>query len=800
MSTNPLLSHPDRLLSRHLGEVDRIAERILERHLPGAFASVGLDVFATLRALSGWHDVAKATAFFQSYIADPDGFEQRARSGDQSATSDMKAHTPLGAVLAMRRWADDASPCLVPGSTALSPRLFGLLMTLAVRGHHTSLPSQKKIKDTITFPTLPEQLQNLNPAVELCHPSLGGCIVDTAEMDFESLKDDVQDRIDDALEILDRLPLEKCISFRLAVQFCFSCLLEADKAMLINDTESDYLGLPGRSIEPTVVEDHPPTGQTASILDQQRRECLEAVIQNAQTADIADFRPHILTLPTGLGKTRCAAAWAFHLRDRIERETGKRLKIFVILPFLSIIEQTARVYRHELLGMETARNDETLAVSHSLSVRDYGDLEENTQDRAEFALDTWRSDIILTTFDQFLLALMDPRTKNQQRFHNLCDAIIVLDEIQAFPCRLWDPVGRILRGLSSAGRSHLLLMTATQPGIVGPEHSVPVIQDPGRYNQSRYRLVFDPQERCLTDWLPEFAEEICRPENAGVKKWLLVLNTRQAAQDAFSFLRSELPSSQLFLLSSDIVPLHRLERINEIREASECVVISTQCVEAGVDLDMHRVIRDFGPLDSIIQVAGRCNRHGLRPRADVRVICLTDGRERYCDYIYDHTLLDETEASFSTRPGATVNEEEVKEIVEDYFARLRLHKETGVDTTCHWARFRHDDLNVSQLLRGDQEQQVSFVVGKLDPTLQSEVEAAFRLRDRWDRRRKLRRLASRLALVTVSARKSKHYTPSDIADPLPEGSDDPSFWFLHDDAYDEETGLCPPKTAASMIF
>ena len=190
------------------------------------------------------------------------------------------------------------------------------------------------------------------------------------------------------------------------------------------------------------------------------------MIDDAVTSDLADLRPRLLTLPTGLGKTRCAAAWAFHLRDRIERETGVRPKIFVVLPYLSIIEQTARVYRRRAPRNWRRANDETLAVSHSLSARDYGDLEEDEQDRAEFALDTWRSDIILTTFDQFLLALMDARTKHQQRFHNLCDAIIVIDEVQALPCCLWHPVGHILRELARVGRSRLLLMTATQPGLL----------------------------------------------------------------------------------------------------------------------------------------------------------------------------------------------------------------------------------------------------------------------------------------------------------------------------------------------
>ena len=386
--------------------------------------------------------------------------------------------------------------------------------------------------------------------------------------------------------------------------------------------------------------------------------------------------------------------------------------------------------------MEDEANDETLAVSHSLSVREYGDLEDEEQDRAEFALDTWRSDIILTTFDQFLLALMDARTKHQQRFHNLCDAIIIIDEVQALPCQLWHPVGHILRELAHVGRSRLLLMTATQPGLLKADECVPVVCEPAEYRQSRYRLEYDPTEKPLTDWLAELSEEMGRPENAVIRKWLIVLNTRQAAIDVYEHFRDTNPRDEVFLLSSSIVPRHRLKRINDIRNAKSCIVASTQCVEAGVDLDMDQIIRDFGPLDSLIQVAGRCNRHGLRPRGEVRVVCLRDDNQMYCNYIYDPTLLETTRESLGNR---TLDEEDVLKVVEDYFARLHRRKDTGLETTERWSRFEHsrdekrglEEVNVSRLLRGDQEQ-VSFVVGKLKRGLRDEVERAFDIRDRWD--------------------------------------------------------------------
>lgn len=825
MSEIGLLSHPPdekhphgRPLSLHLGEVGRvaelilgriaepilgrIAEPILGRHPAGAFSPAGFHTLGILRALAGWHDLGKGTAYFQDYIINPDAFMQRARAGDTQADPDLKAHTPIGAFLAMRYWSRTAN---ANEAMAKDPRLLALLMMLTVRGHHTRLPSKTKLRDTLDFEYLPQQLASLSPEVQTCHPSLARALEGIDGQSFEDLKDEVKDLLDEALEyVAEVMPLSARVGYRLAVQFCFSCLLEADKALLINEDEAQYLGDPGRAIAATVVEDHPPSGESSPVLESLRKKALAEVVGKSEALDLADLRPRLLTLPTGLGKTRCAAAWAFHLRDRIERETGVRPKIIVVLPYLSIIEQTARIYREELLCVETIVNDETLAVSHSLSVREYGDLDEDEHDQAEFALDTWRSDIILTTFDQFLLALMDARTKHQQRFHNLCDAIVVIDEVQALPCKLWHPVGHILREMAHVGRSRLLLMTATQPGLLKGDERVPVIREPADYRQSRYQLEYDPTGKQLVDWLPELSEEIERPENAAIRKWLIVLNTRQAALDVYEYFRDRPRRNRVFLLSSSIIPRHRLKRINDIRNVNSCIVASTQCVEAGVDLDMDQVIRDFGPLDSLIQVAGRCNRHGLRPRATVRVVCLCDGQRRYCDYIYDPTLLDETAESLRDH---TINEEDVLKLVEDYFARLHRRKDTGAETTQRWSKFEHtrderrglEEVDVSRLLRGDQEQ-VSFVVGKFDRGLRDKVESAFGVRDRWERRRLLRKLAPSIAQVTVSVWKSTKYTPSDIADPVPDARDEPAFWFLHDDAYDKDKGLCPSRALSNKIF
>ncbi|MGO8746923.1 MAG: CRISPR-associated helicase Cas3' [Thermoguttaceae bacterium] len=802
-----LLSHPDRTIRQHIAEVEQVAKLVLARHSPRPFARAGLDARAFLQALVVWHDVAKSTRWFQDYIADPEDFRRRASRG--RADPRRKAHAPLGALLAMsqrRPWGDN------PSAPEMSPLWIGL----AVGGHHHGVPTLRAMQTMLGDEMLlAEQFAALSPDVEQCHRDLAGMIRPVIGAGFTAAHQAAQDALIDAEFVLTRtLPLADRVRLRLALQFSFSCLLEADKALLIHSRVEQYVGTPGKLVPGTVVEDHPPADAGTHVeINSQRQAAFAEVVADAEACDLSDTRPRLLTLPTGLGKTRCAGGWAFHLRHRIEQATGVRPKIFVVLPFLSVIEQTERVYRELLELGEDRTNDRTLQTSHSLAARDYQDLEDPGE--AEFALDTWRSDIVLTTFDQFLLALMSDRTRHQQRFHNLCDAIVILDEVQGFPCRLWHPVGTLMGELAATGGTRFLLMTATQPALFAAADSTTavstIVPEPAKYARNRYRMEFDLREQPVSVWLDGLGREIASDENRNVSKWLIVLNTRRSAQMVFRFLKKGQlrRGDTILLLSSDIVPKDRLDRIDTIKRTPYCIAVTTQCVEAGVDIDMDRVIRDFAPLDSLVQAAGRCNRNGQRERSLIRVLRLFDedsqGRttRAFSDYVYDGPLLEHTRNALEPYLRTGLNEEQVIQAVERYFRGIvsKSVMACGRDTTQQWSRFEHDDIDVSALLRGGNDQ-VQFVVLKRDPDpngLRRLIEQAWATADRWERRRALRALAPRIARVTVSAWRSRKYRPDDIADPFPDDAVT-AFWFLHDDAYDEEVGLCPqPLTGFNIL-
>lgn len=804
-----LYSHPKKPLKQHLAEVELAAIAILDRHSLNCFSNMQIDVRRLMHCLAGWHDIAKATAFFQEYINSPESWEKKVRQN--LASNDEKTHTPLGALLAADYFA---------GRTEEQPWFVPLLITLAIRGHHSRLPTMKSLSGSLDTQAdlLAKQAKHLSPDVVATHASLSNAIDRLTNDGFDAVYDATMELVEQEWpDFLKETPVNEMVRIRLAVQFCFSCLLEADKALLINPTLLDYFGTTPRAYPATLVEDQLPAGDANSAINQQRKLAYQAVISDA-ASPMTDVRPRVLTLPTGLGKTRCAAGWAMHWRSRIERETGVRPKILVVLPFLSVIEQTAKVYR-DLLGLEDHSNDVHLQTSHSLSLRDHmdvetetleGDAKDDAQGRAEFMLDTWRSEIVLTTFDQFLLALMDAKSRHQQRFHNLCDALIVIDEVQAFPVHLWHPVGTLLTALAAVGGARLLLMTATQPGIIPAASRLELIENPGRFAQPRYEMEIDLSEQPLSEWLTKLAIEIqSRPE---ISKWLLVFNTRLCAQDVYRYLRDEIDDlpHELMLLSSDIVPRDRLARIERIKSISACIAVTTQCVEAGVDIDMDLVVRDFAPMDSLVQVAGRCNRNGKRERQTVRVIRLLNEREdgtidkAFSKYVYREPRTNTTiqlDTTAELLRGLTViNEEAVTELAEQYFAELAKKKDGGSELTENWARFAHDDINIQYELRGDNNRQVSFVVEKLDPSLRHEIVAAYEEKDRWKRRSRLRDLGPRIAQVTVTAWRNKSFRPDDVAEPFPK-AEFPSFWFLRDQYYDEnELGLCLTSISGSEIY
>ncbi|MBE0418335.1 MAG: CRISPR-associated helicase Cas3' [Coriobacteriia bacterium] len=309
-----------------------------------------------------------------------------------------------------------------------------------------------------------------------------------------------------------------------------------------------------------------------------------------------------MTVPTGGGKTLSSLAFALthavlHGLDRV---------IYAI-PYTSIIDQTVDAFR-SVLG-----SDEAVLAHHSAAFEptDEADADDGP-DWRRLAAENWDSPVVVTTNVQFFESLLASRPGRCRKVHRIARSVVVLDEVQTLPPRLLEPLLDIIARLASDWGTTFVLCSATQPAV--GRHDKPgvflpnlrdIVADPRRLFQVVRRVDYEVPEEPWS-WA-RLAAEVRTHEQC-----LVILNTRKDALAVLDILAEGLPD--VLHISTLLTPAHRrrvLETIRaRLRAGEPCRVVSTQVVEAGVDIDFPVVMRAVGPLDSVIQAAGRCNREG----------------------------------------------------------------------------------------------------------------------------------------------------------------------------------------------
>lgn len=328
-----------------------------------------------------------------------------------------------------------------------------------------------------------------------------------------------------------------------------------------------------------------------------------------------------LNVPTGAGKTLSSLRFALHHA----KEWGKSRIIFTS-PLLSILDQNAKEIRKYV-----ERND-LILEHHSNVVRPQKSGKEDELDEMELLMETWDVPIILTTLVQFLNTLFDGSMSSIRRFHALCDSVIVIDEVQTVPEKLLSMFNLAVDFLTSICGATVVLCSATQPCLEELEHPIyvpirdMVPYDPALWETFQRTKLVDSGKYELEDILV-FAMDIL----AEADSLLIICNTKTEAQKIYL----AIPEDQClkFHLSAAMCATHRIETIDRLNatlkdtERTEKVVcVSTQVIEAGVDISFARVIRLTAGMDNIVQAAGRCNRHG-ESKEPVPVYVITCQRE-----------------------------------------------------------------------------------------------------------------------------------------------------------------------------
>jgi CRISPR-associated endonuclease/helicase Cas3 len=545
------------LLYTHLRDVAELAKRFAE---PLGLAAEG-------QTAGLLHDLGKYRPEFQQYLRN-----------ERKAGSDTH-HAIYGA----------AHAC----TSEWLPQAF------AIAGHHAGLPDQHDLDRTVQGEKY-DAVERAKGLLALFKNEVGELPRGVSTLVGEAIqKEDVH-----------------CLEF--GTRMLFSALVDADRLDTANwpqQTPPDDEVTPekaGDLLAKVLAErerkrQSKPTGEKDAELRRLRNDVFDACLEAAKL-DPGFFS---LTVPTGGGKTLSAMAFALaHARAH-----GLR-RVIVVIPFLSIIEQNATVYR-EVLG------DDVILEHHS-AAPEPNDTNEEEKAALETATENWDAPIVVTTSVQFLESLFADKPAKCRKLHRVAKSVVIFDEVQTLPTHLLAPVLNVFRELQRNYGASFVFSSATQPAFrksaqlpdgFPPEEMCEIAPEPPKLFQALRRVDYHfPKSEQTLDW-PDLAQQL-----AGERQALCVVNLRRHAATLWEQVRRDLSEQEktaLFHLSSSMCAQHRLDVLGRARQllaaGCPCRLVSTQLIEAGVDVDFPVVWRAMGPLDSIVQVAGRCNREGRLP-------------------------------------------------------------------------------------------------------------------------------------------------------------------------------------------
>ena len=563
------------------------------------------------------HDFGKYSCKFQKYIHDETGLFNPDLDDEESTPNGSKVdHSTAGAQWVYRELRKF-------GAEQGIGELFGQMLGLCIASHHG-----EGLIDCLDGEGNPKWIKRFNKTDELTH--LAECEQNADEVVQQKAHELAGENLIRSLLKAVKLILsdsttnDKIKEFYLGclTRFLFSCLIDADRinsSDFEREAQKEVRCLTEKSDWQSAInklETHLASFENRYPIDEIRRrissDCLKRAVDSQGI--------YTLTVPTGGGKTLASLRYALHHAQKHNLN-----RIIYIIPYTSIIDQNAQAVR-EILG-------EDWVLEH------HSNLEPEKQSWQDKLLsENWDKPIVFTTMVQFLDAWFGGGTRGARHIHPMTNSVLIFDEIQTLPVKCVHLFCNVLNWLTKFGKSTAVLCTATQPllGELGlqnfPEDKRGAItargllrlpenaEIMGKYQDldklfadlSRVEIRFNEKSG---GWNVEEAGTFLLEQFQTTPSCLFIVNTKKWAQELYQYCQKQnVPLEALFHLSTHQCAAHRKAIFDTIKARLEnkepVICISTQLIEAGVDISMACVIRALGGLDSIAQAAGRCNRHG----------------------------------------------------------------------------------------------------------------------------------------------------------------------------------------------
>jgi len=668
---NPFFSH-----TKTNSDGKKIGSKFLQVHTEGVVQKARLlssnvnfsvrNLIELLDEITRFHDLGKYTPHFQNYLLETGTFDKI-----------LKQHAKFGAVTVFEKYQKN------------NQLWEALLAFYIIVHHHKSLSDFSLIKRMVEEDgdeayTFEEQWKSIKKQ---------------GQAYLQKIKEEVNEPL---LEQLIKFPkgkefremLKKFLSDYSKVEtffiinYLFALLIEADK---LDASETKLYER--KPIDKNTVDNFL-ANRSNNLL---RTEVRKNVIKRLESLDLTTQKIFTLTAPTGVGKTFTALDVALKLRHLVP--SLNKSQIIYALPFINIIEQGFEEY-------QKAIGEQANVLAHYQYADVFG--QESKEDKGYkfddyepgynqklMELDTWQSDIVVTSFVQFFHTLIGYKNKLLKKFSHYANAIVILDEVQTLRLGQLPLLGAILYYLTRFLNTYVILMTATKPKILELAYreilekegeptidfqSLELLQEHTNiyagYKRTRIISLIDEELKNSADAEIDFVEQYFKPNWKPNQSCLLVVNKVNRSIDLYSIIRNYLEESNLqnpiYCLSTNLTPIDRvyfIERLKlDLRFKKSPILIATQVVEAGVDLNFDMGFRDVGPIDSIVQVAGRINREANpqnpdKPHLPLYIVDFGD-----CQKIYGLPTYNQAKKALGTK--SEYFESEYLELVESYFTGI----------------------------------------------------------------------------------------------------------------------------------